>query len=88
MVVNLDLSIAGQSAILGFPEVKRGITIAAGGVPRLVKIVGHQRGRQIIFCWEIYSEIFPMFSLGAGINGTKYISDGSSAAWAGQPSCP
>lgn len=44
MVVNLDYVVAGTSATFGFPEVKRGVTIGAGGVPRLVRIVGHQKG--------------------------------------------
>ena len=44
MVVNLDLAILGESATLGFPEVKRGVTVGAGGVPRLVRLVGHMRG--------------------------------------------
>ena len=45
MIANLDICVAGKSATFGFPEVKRGITIAAGGIPRIVKLVGHQRGR-------------------------------------------
>lgn len=32
MVVNCDIVIAGASCKLGFPEVKRGVTIAQGGV--------------------------------------------------------
>lgn len=45
MVVNLDMAVAGQSATLGFPEAKRGVTVGAGGIPRLVRLVGHTRGR-------------------------------------------
>lgn len=45
MLVNLDLAVAGQSAILGFPEAKRGVTVGAGGIPRLVRLVGHIRGK-------------------------------------------
>lgn len=44
MVVNLDMAVAGQSATLGFPEAKRGVTVGAGGIPRLVRLVGHTRG--------------------------------------------
>jgi enoyl-CoA hydratase/carnithine racemase len=44
MLVNLDLAVAGQSATLGFPEAKRGVTVGAGGIPRLVRLVGHTRG--------------------------------------------
>lgn len=47
MVVNLDMAVAGENAIFGFPEVKRGVTIGAGGVPRLVRIVGHQKGEEV-----------------------------------------
>lgn len=45
MVVNLDLAVAGESATLGFPEAKRGVTVGAGGIPRLVRLVGHTRGK-------------------------------------------
>jgi enoyl-CoA hydratase/carnithine racemase len=45
MLVNLDLAVAGQSATLGFPEAKRGVTVGAGGIPRLVRLVGHIRGK-------------------------------------------
>lgn len=45
MVVNLDIAIAGKSATFGFPEVKRGVSISAGGLPRFVRIVGHQKGK-------------------------------------------
>ncbi len=44
MVMNLDIAVAGEGAILGFPEVKRGVVILAGGLERFVKLVGHQRG--------------------------------------------
>lgn len=47
MVVNLDLAVAGESATLGFPEAKRGVTVGAGGIPRLVRLVGHTRGRLV-----------------------------------------
>lgn len=47
MVVNLDLAVAGTSAIFGFPEAKRGVTVGAGGVPRLVRIVGHQKAMEL-----------------------------------------
>lgn len=44
MVMNLDIAVAGESATFGFPEVKRGVVILAGGLERFVKLVGHQRG--------------------------------------------
>lgn len=44
MVMNLDIAVAGEGATFGFPEVKRGVVILAGGLERFVKLVGHQRG--------------------------------------------
>ncbi|GMK54927.1 hypothetical protein CspeluHIS016_0115130 [Cutaneotrichosporon spelunceum] len=47
MVMNLDISVAGEGATFGFPEVKRGVVILAGGLERLVKLVGHQRACEL-----------------------------------------
>jgi len=47
MVVNLDLAVAGQSATFGFPEAKRGVTVGAGGVPRLARLVGHNKAMEL-----------------------------------------
>lgn len=44
MAMNLDIAVAGEGATFGFPEVKRGVVILAGGLERFVKLVGHQRG--------------------------------------------
>lgn len=44
LVMNLDINVAGQTATFGFPEVKRGVSINAGGLPRFVRLVGHQKG--------------------------------------------
>lgn len=44
MIVNLDIIIAGKTATFGFPEVKRGVSISAGGLPRFARLVGHQKG--------------------------------------------
>lgn len=44
MVANLDIAVAGENAQFGYPEVKRGVAISAGGLPRFVKLVGHQKG--------------------------------------------
>ena len=52
MVVNLDLAVAGQSATFGFPEAKRGVTVGAGGVPRLARLVGHNKGARILLISE------------------------------------
>ena len=46
MIVNLDIVIAGETATFGFPEVKRGVSISAGGLPRFARLVGHQKGMQ------------------------------------------
>ena len=56
MVVNLDLAVAGQGATFGFPEAKRGVTIAAGGVPRLARLVGHNKGESELSGQAIPSE--------------------------------
>lgn len=42
--MNLDMGIAGETAIFGFPEAKRGVSIAGGGLQRFVRLVGHQKG--------------------------------------------
>ncbi|TXT04295.1 hypothetical protein VHUM_04182 [Vanrija humicola] len=48
MIVNLDMVIAGDKAKFGFPEVKRGVWIGLGGLPRFVKLVGHQKATELI----------------------------------------
>lgn len=67
MVVNLDMAVAGQSATLGFPEAKRGVTVGAGGVPRLVRLVGHTRGGRrsilILSCFLLNSSVLPAHQL-------------------------
>lgn len=47
MVVNLDLVVAGQNATFGFPEAKRGVTVGAGGIPRVARIVGHPKAMEL-----------------------------------------
>ncbi|KAL1409339.1 hypothetical protein Q8F55_003321 [Vanrija albida] len=48
MIVNLDMVVAGDKAKFGFPEVKRGVWIGMGGIPRFVKLVGHQKATELI----------------------------------------
>ncbi|KZS93380.1 enoyl-CoA hydratase/carnithine racemase [Sistotremastrum niveocremeum HHB9708] len=49
MVVNCDIVIAGASCKLGFPEVKRGVTIAQGAIPRVAFISGFQFASELMF---------------------------------------
>ena len=42
VVVNCDLVIASENARFGFPEPKVGVIVAAGAIPRLMRISGHQ----------------------------------------------
>lgn len=44
MLTNLDVVVAGESAVLSLPEAKRGVSAAGGGIPRLVYLVGRQKG--------------------------------------------
>lgn len=45
LALNLDMNVAGQTAVFGYPEVKRGVSIQAGGLQRFVRLVGHQKGK-------------------------------------------
>ncbi|KAG8965484.1 hypothetical protein FRC00_001648, partial [Tulasnella sp. 408] len=42
MVLNCDIVVAGSGAKFGYPEATRGVTVAAGGLPRLLHVAGHQ----------------------------------------------
>jgi enoyl-CoA hydratase/carnithine racemase len=44
MLTNLDVVIAGESAVLSLPEGRTGVAAAGGGLPRLVYLVGRQKG--------------------------------------------
>jgi enoyl-CoA hydratase len=44
-----DLRVAGESAIVGFPEVRVGIFPGAGAVERLPRLVGASRARSLLF---------------------------------------
>lgn len=44
MLTNLDVVIAGEGAVLSLPEAKRGVHAGGGGLPRLVYLIGRQKG--------------------------------------------
>ncbi|KAM6498899.1 enoyl-CoA hydratase [Amanita muscaria] len=48
MLVNCDLVIASSDAVFSFPEVKRGVVAALGGIPRLARICGHQLASEML----------------------------------------
>lgn len=47
MAINSDMVIASSSAVIGLPEVKRGVVALAGALPRLVRTVGKQRAMEM-----------------------------------------
>src|SRR5262245_10648244 len=49
LAIACDLRVRGESAKLGQPEVKLGITPAAGGTYRLPRLVGLGRARELIY---------------------------------------
>ncbi|KAK7051447.1 hypothetical protein VNI00_004421 [Paramarasmius palmivorus] len=48
IVLNSDLVVAADNAKFGLPEVKRGVYAAAGGIPRLAHIAGHQLASEML----------------------------------------
>ncbi|KAG9086800.1 hypothetical protein FRC07_012984, partial [Ceratobasidium sp. 392] len=48
ILLNCDLVVASRDAKLGLPEVKRGVVAAAGGIPRLQRIAGHQLASELL----------------------------------------
>ena len=44
-----DVRIAGESAVLGQPEIKLGVIPGAGGTQRLARLVGPSRAKDLIF---------------------------------------
>ncbi|KAG8948694.1 hypothetical protein FRC04_009460 [Tulasnella sp. 424] len=53
MVLNCDLVVAATNAKFGYPEATRGVTVAAGGLPRLVRVAGHQLAAELLFTGRI-----------------------------------
>jgi enoyl-CoA hydratase/carnithine racemase len=49
IAIACDIRVAGESAIFGFPEVKRGIFPGAGAVERLPRLIGSSRARRLLF---------------------------------------
>jgi enoyl-CoA hydratase/carnithine racemase len=49
LAIACDFRIAGENAVLGFPEVKRGIFPGAGAVERLPRLVGSSWARRLLF---------------------------------------
>ncbi|KAI0673640.1 enoyl-CoA hydratase/carnithine racemase [Trametes maxima] len=48
MILNCDLVIASEEAMLALPEVKRGVVAVQGGMPRLARIAGHQLASEML----------------------------------------
>ncbi|EIN14339.1 ClpP/crotonase [Punctularia strigosozonata HHB-11173 SS5] len=48
LIVDCDLVVASRDAIFGFPEVKHGVVAAQGGIPRILKIAGHQLASELL----------------------------------------
>ena len=49
LAISCDLRVAGESARFGQPEVTLGITPAAGGMQRLIRLLGVGRAKELIF---------------------------------------
>lgn len=48
MVLNCDIVIAEENAKFAFSEVKRGVIAAAGGIPKLLRVSGHQLAAEML----------------------------------------
>jgi len=48
ILLNCDLVIASEDATLALPEVKRGVSAAQGGIPRLVQTAGRQLASELL----------------------------------------
>jgi len=46
--VNCDIVVASMKAKFGFPEVRVGVVVDSGGIPRLLRIAGHQRASEAL----------------------------------------
>ncbi len=52
LALSADLRVADETAVFGFPEVSLGILPSAGGMTRLVRMVGVARAKQLILLGE------------------------------------
>ncbi|KAI0783399.1 ClpP/crotonase [Abortiporus biennis] len=48
MALNCDIVIASEDAVFALPEVKRGVSALAGGMPRLARIAGHHLASEML----------------------------------------
>ncbi|KAJ7485517.1 enoyl-CoA hydratase/carnithine racemase [Mycena latifolia] len=55
IVLNCDLVVASKDASFGLPEVKRGVIAIQGGIPRLVRIAGHQLASEMLLLGKTIS---------------------------------
>ncbi|CAI7600775.1 unnamed protein product [Penicillium pancosmium] len=57
MIINADIVIAASRAVIGLPEVKRGVVAMAGALPRLVRTVGKQRAMEMVLTGRTLSAV-------------------------------
>lgn len=57
MVLNCDIVIAAEDAKFAFPEALRGVVAAAGGIPRLVRVAGHQLASELLLTCQTVSAL-------------------------------
>ncbi|KAJ7104521.1 enoyl-CoA hydratase/carnithine racemase [Mycena belliarum] len=55
MIMNCDLVVASKDATFALPEVKRGVIAIQGGIPRLVRIAGHQLASEMLLLGKAIS---------------------------------
>ncbi|KAK7686660.1 hypothetical protein QCA50_010260 [Cerrena zonata] len=63
IILNCDIVIASEDAVFALPEVKRGVVAIQGGMPRLVRIAGHQLASEMLLLGRTVSaqEAFSRF---------------------------
>lgn len=77
MIINADIVIAASRAVIGLPEVKRGVVAMAGALPRLVRTVGKQRAMEMVLTgrtlsaveaerWGLVNEVVQVPDVGRG----------------------
>lgn len=57
IIINSDIVIAASRALIGLPEVKRGVVAMAGALPRLVRTVGKQRAMEMVLTGRSLSAV-------------------------------